>query len=97
MKHLIYLLLSLALLAPASAAQVISRPSESSELRARFDPGLLSLRGGCVQQEGGLSLSERAALCKAEAASPELSDMRAGDTTEVLLIIVIVLLIAVLI
>lgn len=97
MKLPIYLLLSLALLAPASAAQRVSRPSESSELHARCDPSLLSLRGGSVQQEGGLSENERAALCKAEAASPELSDLRAGDTTEVLLIIVIVLLIAVLI
>src|SRR5690349_9978998 len=97
MKLHLHLLTSLALLAPASAAQAISRPSEASELRARSDPGLLSLRGGRVQQATRLGEDERASLREAEAASPELSELRAGGVIELLLIIVLVLLILTLI
>jgi len=104
MKLHLHLLTSLALLAPASAAQAISRPSEASELPseaselwARSDPGLLSLRGGRVQQATRLGESERASLREAEAASPELSELHAGGVIELLLIIVLVLLILTLI
>ena len=92
MKILILSALSLALLAPASVAQASSRPSETSELHARFDPGLEALRAGGPQEASALRTDEREALREAEAADPALADLRAGGVIEILLILVLILL-----
>lgn len=56
-------------------------PAESQGLRALEDPGLGDLRAGAVAAAAPLQGAERTVLAAAEARSPELGALRAGDVT----------------
>lgn len=94
-------LLALSLVAPVASASTASSPRVShsaSELRARCDPGLESLRAGRSRGSDRLRQDERVDLLAAQEQGADLLEMRAGvGAVEVLLILALVLLILVLI
>lgn len=66
--------------APTKRSGALS-PAESQGLRALDDPTLGDLRAGAVAAAVPLRDSERTALAAAEARSPDLGALRAGDVT----------------
>ena len=54
---------------------------ERGALRALEDPSLASQLGGAVPARAAIGAEERDQLRRAEAASAELADLRAGDVT----------------
>lgn len=71
------------LAAPGLASTVtIGNPgTERGALRALEDPSLASQRGGAIAPRASLGAEERDQLRRAEAASAELADLRAGEVT----------------
>lgn len=74
---------ALALLAAPALASTssIGTRGERSALRTFEDPSLETHRGGAVVLRASLDEAARAQLRSAEAASPSLAAMRAGDIT----------------
>jgi hypothetical protein len=81
----------------ARAGGSVSRTGLGEALSRLSDPRLEALRAGKADQVAPVSQDERAALAAAQASSPELLDLRAGDAVTVLLVVVLVVLILLLI
>jgi hypothetical protein len=56
-------------------------PNEAASLHAIEEPTLGALRGGLVAKTAPIRGEERAALVAAQACSPDLAALRAGDVT----------------
>jgi len=64
---------------PLADSGPMNAPGGKSALRALEDPSLQTRRAGAVEARASMSAAERDSLRAAEAASPGLAALRAGD------------------